>query len=145
MFQEIISAKREKALGAMLAKEGMGALPTLEAHTVDTIKLSSLLLILRGEPLDDEQFGKCMKSFEEIGGQGENGPWLYVLPDELHDRLAQMADERFSEVAAAWSQTEEAQMDRWEVEEAEKFLRDLSSFAATARSQTLNLLLFESL
>lgn len=144
MISELLSTERADALA--YAHHAIGnRFPTLEANTVDTIKLASLGLILKRKELSDNGVIVFAKRFEEIAEQGEDGPWLYSFPHDLLRDLADLGPERLIEVAAAWTSTEEAQLDGWTVSATTEFLKALSEFCAKAAAEGRDLFLFVSL
>lgn len=44
----------------------------------------------------------------------DDGPWVYVIPDQLVDKLAGLDAERRTEVANAWASEQEFRRDGWE-------------------------------
>jgi hypothetical protein len=145
IISEIVVGRRDETKQILANADQAKALPTLEANTVDVVKLASLALLLKGEPLDDDLVIEQARHFEEIGQQGDNGPWLYVFPNDLCKQLANLNEEHALSVAVAWSETEEARLDRWNPSDTAKFLKDLSRLASTARNVAEDLILFVSL
>jgi hypothetical protein len=142
MLIDLLAAKPEDAGAIMTTNGHAGVWPTLEAKTVDQVKLASLALILRDQPLEAEEVGKLVESFKSLATGGEDGPWIDLVPESLVHDLAELTSDRIWSVAAKWASTEEAQLDRWKAEDAAAFLKELSAFAASAVAQSRSLLLW---
>jgi len=104
-------------------------LPSLQANTVDSIKLASLALILSNHSLDDESVIAYMGKFQQINPDSENGPWLEVVPDDLLQALLATSPNQHSSIAERLIQIEEAVMDRWELAPTTEFIQNLVRFA----------------
>ena len=142
MLTDLLAANPEEA-DAILSTNGHASIwPTLEAHTVDQVKLATLALILRGTTPESAAVGKIVESFEGLASGGEDGPWIDRVPNELVQGLAGLSADRIDEVAAKWGSTEEAKLDRWEQADIAVFLQELSAFAASAVAQNKSLLLW---
>lgn len=144
MLTDLIAANPEEA-DAILSTQGHATVwPTLEAKTVDHVKLASLAFILRGLPPDDTPVIEYMKKFKEVGAAGEEGPFMFQVPSDLVGLLAAIPSSRFEAFGEAWVRTEEAQRDGWSASQTASFLRELSAFAASAKSQSKGMLLWLS-
>jgi hypothetical protein len=145
MLTDLIAANAEEA-DAVLSTQGHATVwSTLEAKTVDHVKLASLAFILRGLPPEDAPVIEYMKQFKEVGTADEEGPFVYQVPSDLVGLLAAVPATRFEAFGAAWARTEEAQRDGWTASETTSFLRELSAFAASAQTQSKGMLLWLSL
>jgi hypothetical protein len=144
MKSELLSTSRSNAL-AYICQTVRNGFPTLDANTVDTIKLASLALILDGKPLGDDDVIAVADRFEDIANRGEDGPWLYVCPRDFFLLLAELSPSRMPAVAQAWALTEEAQLDQWTEPETTEFLKVLSKFCAKTDADENSLFLFVSL
>lgn len=119
--------------------------PSLEANTVDSIKLASLSLILSDQRMDDASVIACMEDFQRVNPDSENGPWLEVIPDDLVHKLKDLLPARHSHVAQQLIQTEEAVLDGWELESTTQFVRNLVAFTRENVQGSKKLLLLTSL
>jgi hypothetical protein len=144
MMSELLSTSRSDAL-AYVCQAVQNGFPTLEANTVDTIKLASLALILDGKTLGDDDVFAVADRFEDIANRGEDGPWLYMCPRDFLLLLAELSPSRLAAVAQAWALTEEAQLDQWTELETTEFLKALSKFCAETVSDGDDLFLLVSL
>jgi hypothetical protein len=142
MLIDLIAAKAEEAQ-AILSTSGHATVwATLEARTVDHVKLASLAFILKGKPPEDEPVIAYMKSFENLVSASDDGPWINLLPADLVEDLARLSEDKVAVVARAWAATEEAKLDGWNEEDVSLFLREFSVFAASAIAQEKNILLW---
>jgi hypothetical protein len=142
MLIDLVAAKPEDA-EVILSNLGHASIwPTLEAKTVDQVKLASLAFILGTKPLVPDAIGEYIKEFKALASGGDEGPWIDQLPDVLVKDLAALHEEQIPAAAAAWAATEEARLDRWNAKDTEAFLRELSAFAASAAAQGRTVLLW---
>jgi hypothetical protein len=103
----------------------------LDAKGIDTVKLGKLYAILVG--------GKYDPSF--ISGPvcdgGEEGPWVFVVPPDLVQRLAGLAPHQLAQVGEKWASVEEfsPRYDNWPIERVQKVLGDLSALCRQASNE----------
>lgn len=142
MLIDLIAATAEEAQAIMSTPGHANVWPTLEAKTVDQVKLASLAFILKGKPPEDEPVIEYMKTFRNVASGGEEGPWIDLLPSDLVEGLAHLRDDQVEAVASAWAATEEARLDRWNAKDVASFLRELSAFAGSAQAQQRKVLLW---
>ena len=115
--------------------------PTLEAKGVDTIKLSTLYCSISGV----EYSSDLERSFELVGGNQDEGPWVFKFPEVVLDAIASVPTANFHAVAEAWASTEELQMDRWTSHDAAEFITLIQKYAQKARSTNATMFLWMSL
>lgn len=142
MLIDLIAASPDEADAILSTPGHANVWPTLEAKSVDQVKLAALALILKGQPPVGEPLTAQVQSFENLVTASDDGPWVDVVPDGLVDDLAILSEARIDDVARAWANTEEARLDRWQADEVAPFLKELSAFAASARAQDKKLLLW---
>ena|ERR1043166_2025111 len=117
--------------------------PGCDCKGLDTIKLASLWLLLEGESLGVENVVDRSERISLAAEKSPEGPWVFVLPDELRDELSALSDfgdEKVSNVTAGWAATEE--LDGWEFSDVSELLEDLMYYADTAKSAGKQLLLW---
>lgn len=89
------------------------------------------------------------RSIEEQDPSAEadssDGPWLYVLPTEFRDRIADIGATELDAVAAAWSGGEEASNRGLDTEPAKRLLLEIRRMAVQARSEQKPILLWVSM
>jgi len=142
MLTDLIAATPEDAPAILNAQGHANIWPTLESKNLDQVKLASLRFILKGQPPADDAVIEYMKSFEALVDGGEDGPWIDALPEDLAHLLAAMPASDIAKVAAAWANTDEARLDRWQASDLEAGLGELGAFAASAVAQGKRLLLW---
>jgi len=143
MLTDLIIATPEEAAAILNVPGHASVWPTLEAKGLDPVKLATLRFILmKAEPADASKVAAYVKTFEALADEGEAGPWLRAVPEDLGHLLAQLPASDIPAVAAAWARTEELKLDGWHAADAEPFLGELSVFAAGAAAQGKRLLLW---
>jgi hypothetical protein len=88
-----------------------------------TVMLVTLQSLLTGVPYDE------LPSEELVAMEGEDGPWIVQLSEELRDALADAQLSRLPAVAERWVRTEEF----WEQATAAEVLPFLGEVTALAR------------
>jgi hypothetical protein len=117
----------------------------LESKGIDTIKLGNLFQILMSRSLDDVDAVANFMMDSVLDERSKNGPWIYLVPDELTAAVAALNDDAIESVAAKWADTEEFQLARWQPADVEEYLSDLVPFAQKATAMKKPLLLWMSL
>jgi hypothetical protein len=118
-----------------------GRFPATDVKGLDQIKLGALgQLVLDGafEAGDEGSYGKTYDALvdemsEPVHELGEEGPWVYPIPERFRSALADLADEDLPELAKAWSEAEEFEADNLGTEDALDYLRELKAIAGKAR------------
>jgi hypothetical protein len=142
MLIDLIAAPAEDAR-VMLSTSGHANIwPTLEATTVDHVKLASLAFILKGKSLEDAPIVEYVQTFQRLADGGEEGPWIDLVPATLVEDLATLGEEQMEAVANEWANSEAAKRDRWDAKHVASFLRELSAFAASALTQGRDVLMW---
>lgn len=99
---------------------------------IDPVKLATLHALIAAEPLDvDSIVAKC-ETFEPVGGDGADGPWVMAFPDKIAQDIAALDPARVEATANAWAQTEELVLDGFTPDQAEKFILGLSGLCRSA-------------
>lgn len=119
--------------------------PGVEAKGIGTIKLATLKFILDGKPLDTTPVVDYSTTIKNLAIAGEDGPWVFLVPEELVRQLAEVPAGRLASVAKQWHQSEEFQLDRWSEPEVLEVLGELRELASAARSTNKSVLLFLAL
>ena len=108
---------------------------------IETIKLSTLYCSITGEKYSNE----LMRSFKLLGGNKEDGPWVFIFPNKVTDAIASLEKERYTEVAKLWAQTDELKIDGWKVQDAELFVSQIVDYAKKSKLSNKSLFLWFSL
>lgn len=114
---------------------------TLEAKGVDMIKLSTLYCAATGAIYSNE----LQESFEFVGGDEEEGPWVVKFPAQILSGVASISADQIDGVAAIWAQSEELRMGHWTTAEASQFIALLNVHAQKAIASGSALYLWMSL
>lgn len=146
VLSDIIIADRSEA-AAINAAGGahMKQWPCLESKGIDQTKLFTLFQILHGRSVDDMDAYRSFMNDAVLDQRSNEGPWVYVIPAELHSAIASLGDDAQETVAEKWAATEEFVLDRWQSADVEDYLRDLVAHARKARDAGKPLLLWMSL
>ena len=108
---------------------------------IETIKLSTLYCSITGEKYSNE----LMQSFKLLGGNKEDGPWVFIFPKKVIDAMASLEKERYTVVAKLWVQSDELKMDGWKVQDAELFISQIVEYAKKSKLSNKSLFLWFSL
>jgi len=124
------------------------AWPAVEFKRLETVKLGRLEAILTERSYEQTV---ADRRTELVATGGDAGPWIIRVADSLVDALAGLPPERVSDVAEAWTQTQELRRDaagQLRPEEIVSLIdrvNRMSQLAAYARSSGLPMLLLMSL
>jgi hypothetical protein len=113
---------------------------------LQTTGLDALVLSDLAEALGQSALAIAIEELEPHSFKDEaNGPWLYVLPNDLRDHLANLKADDLGPIARTWSQQEEAMARGMTEEDAARLLLQIQSLATTARNDQKPMLLWVSL
>lgn len=110
---------------------------------LDHIKLATLWCIIAGEELEVDHVVERSEQIEMTNSASEEGPWVFVIPTELRNILAELAredDEKIQAVARDWATTEE--LEEWEFSDVTGMLQETIDLADSARIVEKDLLLW---
>jgi hypothetical protein len=100
----------------------------LDAKGIDTVKLGKLYAILVG--------GKYDPSFisEPLCDGGDEGPWVFEVPPDLMQQLADLTPRQLTEAGRKWAAVEEfsPRYDNWPAERVQQVLGDLAALCKRA-------------
>lgn len=110
----------------------------VESKGVDNIKLAGLWSVLvPGES------GASLESEERLIHMDSNeGPWVFLIPQELTERLAGIKGPEINEIAQSWCDHEECRYDGWKPEDVEPLLNALTVHAKSAIADEKPILLW---
>jgi hypothetical protein len=112
--------------------------PTLQAKGVETIKLATLLCLVTNQAYSND----VQKSFRLVGGDKEEGPWVFEFPSEALQGFASIATSQLSSLASAWAGTDELRADGWSSADAEDCIAAISQQAKAALASSNSLYLW---
>ena len=101
---------------------------------IDPIKLSTLHSLIASEPIEVDPIVEKSATFELVGGDEADGPWVLLFPDQITQDLASLDPSHVEAIANAWSETEELVLDGSTAEEAQSFISDLSGLCKSAHA-----------
>lgn len=142
MLSDFVIAQPELAVEIGKSNRPSEQWNTLEGWKgIETIKLATLYCSITGKEYSSE----LMNSFKLLGGDKEEGPWVFIFPENVTEALATLEENRFTEVAEKWAETEELKLDGWRVEDAKLFISQIVQHAKKAKSANKSLFLWFSL
>ena len=146
VLSDILIARPDEA-GPINAAAGGHDLhgPRLPSKAIDTIKLGTLSQILAGRPADDVDIVASFMLDAVLHEASEDGPWVYLVPDDFTAKLATLDDETENRAARQWAETDEFKLSRWPQDAVREYLHDLVAHARRARADGKSLLLWMSL
>lgn len=142
VLSDLIIADPQEAQDVAQCDEPARDWEGIEIKTLDPVTLGSLWAILT-KASEAEAVGKLVDQIALLHNVSDNGPWVYEIPRQLRDALAEvsgMETEEVQPVAEAWAATDE--LKGWEYEEVESVLREVADLADTARLLGKDLLLW---
>lgn len=145
MWSQLVSSTINSFPSILDVQGGASGFPTFNADGVDKAKLASLRFILLGERPDDEPVVRYMETFKEFATDPDNGPWGYMIPEDLVKLLALMSPAEIPNISEAWAATEEARLDRWSANDLVAPLSELSVFASDTLARAESMFLIISL
>ncbi|HEY8748289.1 MAG TPA: hypothetical protein VIM11_09965 [Tepidisphaeraceae bacterium] len=141
----IIADRNEASTINAAAGSHVKCWPCLESKGIDTIKLGTLSQILNNRSVDDVNTVATFMTDAILDTKSDEGPWVYLVPEQLQKALASLDGEAQESVAEKWAVTEEFTLDRWPPSDVEEYLQDLVAHARNARQAGKSLLLWMSL
>jgi hypothetical protein len=146
VLSDIIIADRNEA-SAINAAGGahLKSWPCLESKGIDTIKLGTLSQILNNRSVEDIDTVATFMMDQLLDQKSEEGPWIYLVPEQLQSALSSLDEDARELVAEKWSATEEFALDRWQSADVEDYLTDLVAHARKANERGKSLLLWMAL
>lgn len=108
--------------------------------------LDTILLAELAEALAEPDLVDAIEALEPLAFADEaGGPWIYLLPEKLRDRLADLTGESIAEVASIWAGREQATNLGLSADIAQDLLHRMQDLASEARKSGHPLLLWISL
>jgi hypothetical protein len=101
----------------------------IDAKGIDQVKMGTLYAILTDAEYDPS-FMTSEESF--LCSASDDGPWVQLVPQDMVDRLARIADVDMDRVAEKWFQTEEfsSKYSGWSPNDVRTFLVDMPNSRA---------------
>lgn len=105
LISDIFAASPAEISSSVVARGPEGRFECLGSEGIETVKLSTLHALLRGESIDDFDL-LASRGCEDPTGD-ESGPWLAKFRDDFVQHLATMPSAEIQRAAKAWFATEE--------------------------------------
>jgi len=112
----------------------------IDIKGIDTVKFTMLHALMTGRPYEE-----LLSEYDPAFEVSEDGPWVYVIPDELVSRLASLHQHELRGIGDRWAQTDEFRLDGWEPDLVVTTLGQICEHAAKAFSSHRSLFLWMSL
>ena len=146
VLSDIIIAGRDEAADINAARRAhMNRWPCLDSKGIDTIKLGTLSQIIADGPLDDIDAISTFMTTDELDAASDEGPWIFLVPEQLKFSLAAMVRDVEMDVAQKWAATEEFALGGWDLADVSEYLHGLIAHARRACFADKSLLLWMSL
>lgn len=103
----------------------------LRAKRTDPVKIVQLQCCIEGVP-----FEQRLPLLDEMMMRGgEEGPWIFRVPNTLQSRLASASEQDIRQFGRAWAATEEWTRDGGTPENIVPFLQEIARLASQATAQ----------
>jgi hypothetical protein len=142
MLTDFFVATLAEAEALDITKSPAVSLRCLRASRTDPVKIVQLQCCI-----DGASFQERMPLLDAmlVRQAGEEGPWVFRLPEVLETRLASASKEDIERFGKAWAATEEWRRDGGTPQTIIPFLGAIAQFAADARAQERSVYVWMSL
>jgi hypothetical protein len=127
-----------EAVAAEWPPQGRSRWADVEMKGQSPVTLGQLLAIIRDVEWTPEIFED-----KPLASGGQEGPWVTAVPADFVAEAAGLDDDRFDQVAEAWSEIEE--FEGWDVSEVRESLTLLRAFCRRARAEGSPMLMWMAL
>lgn len=123
-------------------KSPLKSFPTIQAKSIEIIKLIQLQRILDGSPFND-----LIKDLDAltIRTVSDDGPWVILVPEIVVNSLAQADEHDLIQYGEAWASTEEWILDHGKTDDVIALIKDIAALARKTKDQEQNMYLWVSL
>jgi hypothetical protein len=141
LLSDFFIATRAELDSLDIGKSPAGSLPAVQARSVEVVKLIQLQCIMDGSAFSDhlDQLGAM-----RVRSEGDDGPWVFRVPDIVTTTLAASEENRLQQIANAWALTDEWKMDRGRPQDILLLLNNLGSLAKQATVENREMYLWVS-
>jgi hypothetical protein len=140
VLSDILVADAEQAEEVLLAEVPSDSFPGFDAHGLDQPKLARLRALLTNEDFDPAWADNVALL---ASAAGDEGPWVFELPDDIVATLADLPPADEERVAVQWAGSVE--LGGWSAAQAREVLRELTRCARRAGEANKKLLLWKCL
>ena len=109
LLTDLVVADVAEAQEVLAAPNHEPRWPALDTKGIDYIYLSVLAFILKGQAADADSVVAYSQQFTELASGGEDGPWVFQLPQDLVSGLTAIQDSALPTIADQWSKSDEMQ------------------------------------
>jgi hypothetical protein len=139
VLTDIVVAHASQAKEVLAADVPSEAFSGFDAKGLDPVMLAMLNAIMTDTDYDPG----WVDALTSLGGDEDDGPWLFQIPAEMVSRLAALSAMELARIATAWGVTD--QLVDAGPEEVETLLSELARFAREAIAAKKELLMWISL
>lgn len=104
--------------------------PSVEARSVEVVKLVQLQCILDGSAFEDH-----LRELNTliVRSMSDDGPWIVTVPNVVIDALAEADENKISQYGMAWAATDEWKRDGGTPSNVVALTKDIASLAQKAK------------
>src|SRR5262245_42105299 len=92
VLSDIVIADKSEAKAVGASRNPTAQWEGAAWKTIDPVKLGKLWSILKSEPLELERVMAKVRQIQLLHEASDDGPWVYLLPDQLRDALADLSN-----------------------------------------------------
>lgn len=142
MLIDLIAAHPDDAQAILRTSGHANVWPTLETPGIGPMQLASLSLVLSGRAPAPAAQSRIANDFTKLASDGDEGPWIHRMPDELLALLAHLEEHQLDDMAQAWAGADEQVAHRWGGPGLPGLLAELSALAGSALAQGHSILVW---
>lgn len=131
LLSEIYLAPTGRAAEVTADARPERCLAGIDSSGIDSVKLATLHSLLTGQ-----DFESLLPSYEPTAVAGEDGPWLFRLPDDLTRTLADLSPDQRRDIAARWAAEEGFILDGWKSQAVHDAFEAIYELAVRADQST---------
>lgn len=140
-LSDLLVASKDELDRILEMPSPLSEFPGVDVKGISIVEISKLMAILEEREWTVEDIDR----FPPIREAGPDGPWLFRLPSQLVDQMAELSEEKARELADVRAETEELQMSGWDHNTARSCLEEMIGLAAKANVEGKLLTMWNSL
>jgi hypothetical protein len=130
VLTDLVIADEGDAMSIANSQYPLGQFSGIDIKGVDSVKLTKLHSFLSGTT-----FKELLIQYDPVAEASEDGPWVFILPTDLVDRLASLDEAGIASIATKWGNTEEFRLDKWSQSAVSDVLNRIANLARQASAQ----------
>ena len=130
VLTDLVIADEDDANRIAHSQYPLGEFTGIDIKGIDSVKLTTLHSILSGMPFED-----LLAQYKPVIEASEDGPWVFLLPNDIVERLANLDESGITNISDQWGITEEFQLDRWSQNDVTTVLNDIVNLTRQASAQ----------